>query len=105
MLDGIMLLWFAEVVASFVFVAIDISRTPESPVLKWGFGIVTLFTGPIGLVLYLLSCREPLPECTQSTYGLAGAKLSGPACIALPGTVLGLLLRPQFSPHCDYRSG
>ncbi|NYI40343.1 hypothetical protein [Demequina lutea] len=61
MLDGIMLLWFAEVLTSFAFVAIDIARTPESPVLKWGFVIVTLFTGPIGLVLYILSCREPLP--------------------------------------------
>src|SRR5674476_1064736 len=61
MLDGVMLLWFAEVVASFVFVASDIKRTPESPVLMWGFVIVTLFTGPIGLVLYILSCREPLP--------------------------------------------
>lgn len=60
-LDGIMLLWFAEVFASFVFVASDIVRTPESPVMKWGFVIVTLFTGPIGLVLYILSCREPLP--------------------------------------------
>ena len=61
MLVGIMLLWFAEVVASFAFVASDIARTPESPVLKWGFVIVTLFTGPIGLVLYILSCREALP--------------------------------------------
>lgn len=29
--------------------------------LKWGFVIVTLYTGPVGLVLYLWSCREPLP--------------------------------------------
>lgn len=71
MLDGIILLWFAEVFASLVFVASAIARTPESLIMKWGF--VTLFTGPIGLVLYIFSCREPLPESTQTTYGLAGA--------------------------------
>ncbi len=60
-LNGIMLLWFSEVVLSVVFVATDIRHTPESPVMKWGFVIVTLYTGPIGLFLYVLACREPLP--------------------------------------------
>src|SRR5262249_32879773 len=45
MLDGVMLLWFVLMAASLLFVAIDIRTTPESPVLKWGFVLLTAYTG------------------------------------------------------------
>jgi hypothetical protein len=61
MLDGVMLLWFVLTAAALLFVAIDIRSTPESPVLKWGFVLVTAYTGVIGAFLYVLGCREPLP--------------------------------------------
>ncbi len=52
MLDGAMLLWWILTVPSLLFVTIDIWRTtPESPVLKWAFIILTAFTGPVGRVL------------------------------------------------------
>src|SRR5262245_55675031 len=38
---GVMLLWFVLTAASLLFVAVDIRTTPESPVLKWGFVLVT----------------------------------------------------------------
>lgn len=60
MLQGIMALWFAQAILFAAFVAADSPWTPESPVLKWGFIIVTLYSGPIGLTLWLLTCREPL---------------------------------------------
>ena len=44
MLDGVMLLWFILTAISFLFVAIDIWRTPEANVMRWGFIILTLFT-------------------------------------------------------------
>jgi hypothetical protein len=61
MLDGIMLLWFILTAAALLFVAIDIRSTPESPVLKWGFVLLTAYTGVVGAFLYVLGCREPLP--------------------------------------------
>jgi hypothetical protein len=61
MLDGVMLLWFLLTAASVLFVAIDIRTTPESTVMKWGFVLVTAYTGVIGAFLYVLGCREPLP--------------------------------------------
>lgn len=61
MLNGVILLWFILTAISVVFVAIDIRSTPESPVLKWGFILVTAYTGPLGAFLYVLGCREPLP--------------------------------------------
>ena len=56
-----MLLWFLLTAAALLFVAVDIRRTPESPVLKWGFVLLTAYTGVIGAFLYVLGCREPLP--------------------------------------------
>ena len=61
MLDGVMLLWFLLTAASVLFVVIDIRTTPESTVLKWGFVLLTAYTGVVGAFLYVLGCREPLP--------------------------------------------
>lgn len=61
MLNGIIALWFVLTALSVAFVAIDIRSTPESPVLKWAFILITAYTGPLGAFLYVLGCREPLP--------------------------------------------
>ena len=62
MLEGVMLLWFLLEGISLLFVAIDIRATPESPVLKWGFVLLTAYTGVFGSFLYVIGCREPLPR-------------------------------------------
>ena len=58
MLDGVMLLVFVLTAAALLVVAIDIRSTPESPVLKWGFVLLTAYTGVIGAFLYVLGCRQ-----------------------------------------------
>lgn len=60
MLDGVMLLWFLLTALSLLFVVIDIRATPASPVLKWGFILLTAYLGPLGAFLYVFGCREPL---------------------------------------------
>ena len=47
MLYGAIWLWFILTFLAVAFVAIDIRSTPESPVLKWGFILVTLFMASI----------------------------------------------------------
>jgi len=86
MLDGVMLLWFLLTAAALLFVAVDIRTTPESPVLKWGFVLVTAYTGVIGAFLYVLGCREPLRGCMNATLRRAGGKRWDRRCIALPAT-------------------
>ena len=59
-LDPIIVLWFIAVGLSAVYVAWDaFTRNPEMTVMKWGWLLVTLYTGPIGAALYILSCQEP----------------------------------------------
>ena len=53
-------IWFAATALSVGYIAYDLfTRTPEMKVMKWGWLLVALYTGPVAFVVYLLSCREP----------------------------------------------
>ena len=59
-IDYFLAVWFALALASTLYVAIDQFRNnPEPVVMKWGFILVTLHTGPLGLLLYVLADKEP----------------------------------------------
>jgi hypothetical protein len=59
---GVLYAWFAIVLVSTAYVAYDaFTRNPELKVMKWGWVLVTLYIGPIGASLYVLSCKEPRP--------------------------------------------
>jgi Domain of unknown function (DUF4396) len=63
MLGGVIVLWFILTGLSLVFVIWDsITNTPVSWVQKLAWILVTAYTGPIGLFLYMLSCRNPGPR-------------------------------------------
>jgi len=62
MLEPLLVAWFVLVALSVAYVAWDAIRfNPEVGVMKWAFVLVTLYTGPIGLILYILACKEPYP--------------------------------------------
>lgn len=58
--DVVVLLWIVLTLASTAYVAWDaFTNNPELTVMKWGWVLVTLYTGPLGAVLYVMSCKEP----------------------------------------------
>jgi manganese oxidase len=60
--DYALIAWFVLALASTAYVAFDQFRNnPEPTVMKWGFILVTLYMGPIGLLLYVLADKEPQP--------------------------------------------
>lgn len=60
MLDGILALWFILTGLSLLFVIWDAAtNTPVSWVQKLAWILVTAYTGPLGLFMYLLACRNP----------------------------------------------
>ena len=62
LIDGVLLAWFVLTGLSALYVAWDaFTNNPELTVMKWGWLLVTLYTGPIGAALYVLSCKEPRP--------------------------------------------
>ena len=54
--------WLIVAVFSAAYVAWDqFHGNPEPVVMKWGFVLVTLYMGPIGLLLYVMADKEPTP--------------------------------------------
>jgi hypothetical protein len=91
MLDGVMLLWFLLTALSLLFVAVDIRTTPESPVLKWGFILLTAYTGPLGAFLYVLGCREPLPGLHERYVAVRWRQALGSTMHCVAGDGVGIL--------------
>jgi len=54
--------WLIVAALSAAYVAWDqFKGNPEPAVMKWGFVLVTLYMGPIGLLLYVMADKEPTP--------------------------------------------
>jgi Domain of unknown function (DUF4396) len=92
MLAGVILLWFVLTAMALLFVAIDIRTTPESPVLKWGFVLVTAYTGVFGAFLYVLGCREPLPGLHEQYTSARWRQTLGSTMHCVAGDGVGILV-------------
>ncbi len=92
MLNGVTLLWFILAAASVLFVTIDIRTTPESVVMKWGFVLVTAYTGVIGAFLYVLGCREPLPGMHEQYVATRWRQALGSTMHCVAGDGIGILV-------------
>ena len=82
MLEGVMLLWFLLAEIALLFVAIGIRTTPESPVLKWGFALLTAYTGVVGAFLLCSVAASRSPDCMSVTLRRVGGKRWGRRCTA-----------------------
>ena len=61
-IDVALALWFLLTALALAYVAWDAFKvTPQPVIMKWGWLLMTLYTGPLGAVLYVLSCQEPAP--------------------------------------------
>jgi hypothetical protein len=75
-----------------MFVAYDLfANTPEIGVMKWGWVLVTLYTGIIGLVVYLLSCREPFPGAHERYVAPRWKQAVGSTIHCLAGDATGII--------------
>lgn len=97
MLDGVMLLWFALTAVALLFVAIDIRSTPELLVLKWGFVLLTAYTGVVGAFLYVLGCREPLPGLHERYVSARWRQTLGSTMHCVAGDGVGILVGAVLS--------
>jgi FtsP/CotA-like multicopper oxidase with cupredoxin domain len=61
-IDLVLIVWFVLALLSSAYVAYDqFVHNPEPAVMKWGFVLITLYMGPIGLLLYVMADKEPKP--------------------------------------------
>lgn len=115
MLEGVMLLWFIQVAIATIFVAVDIRTTPEATVMKWGFVVITLSSGLFGALLYVLSCREPLPGTHELYVAARWRQVVGSTMHCVAGDGIGILAAAVITSHlglpmwadvfCEYALG
>lgn len=97
MLDGILILWAVLTVLSLVFVVYDlIVVTPEAGVMKVGWALVVLYTGPVGLFLYFMTCREPMPGTHEKFIDKLWKQSLGSEVHCLAGDATGIIIMAIF---------
>jgi hypothetical protein len=93
MITGIITVWFIFTALSALFVAYDLmANTPAMGVMKPGWVLVVLYTGPVGLFIYLLSCREPLPQTHERYIAPLWKQAVGSIIHCLAGDATGIIL-------------
>jgi hypothetical protein len=92
-IDYFLVGWFVLAFASTLYVGIDQYRNnPEPAVMKWGFILVTLYTGPVGLLLYVLADKEPRPGEHEEFIKPLWKQGVGSAIHCVAGDATGIIL-------------
>lgn len=61
-------------------------------VMKWGWVLVTLYTGVVGLVIYILSCREPAPNTHEKFVAPLWKQTVGSTIHCMAGDATGVIV-------------
>ncbi len=92
-IDYFLVVWFVLAIASTLYVGIDQYRNnPEPAVMKWGFILVTLYMGPLGLLIYVLADKEPRPGEHEEFVKPLWKQGVGSAIHCVAGDATGIIL-------------
>ncbi|GLC28211.1 hypothetical protein rosag_47240 [Roseisolibacter agri] len=92
LIDVALVAWFALTGLGAAYVAYDaFVRTPEMRVMKWGWLLVTLYTGPVGAAVYVLACQEPAPGAHEQFVRPLWKQALGSTIHCLAGDASGIV--------------
>ncbi len=93
LLNGALIMWFGLTVLSLAYLSYALMyQTPGVGVMKIAWFLVVLYTGPIGLFLYLLSCREPFPGTHELYIDFRWKQSLGSEIHCLAGDATGIII-------------
>jgi hypothetical protein len=105
-LSGALLLWYILTAASVAFMVYDLAvNTPAMGVMKAAWILIALYLGPIGLAVYLLSCRQPLPDTHDAFIAAHWKQSVGSLAHCLAGDATGIILAAVFTHHFHFANG
>jgi hypothetical protein len=106
MVGGALVLWYILTGASLIFLIYDLeTNTPAQWVMKLAWILIVLYTGPLGLFIYMLSCRQPL-EGTHDVFIAPHWKQSvGSLMHCVAGDATGIILGAIFTYHLSLPNG
>jgi hypothetical protein len=92
LVDGALLGWFSLTAIGLLYTGWDIRSTPELRVMKLGWLLVILFTGPVGAALYVLACKEPLQGTHKDFIRPLWKQALGSTIHCIAGDATGIIL-------------
>jgi hypothetical protein len=106
MIEGALIVWFILTAGSLVFLIYDLARrTPTMGVMKLAWVLIILYTGPIGLFIYLLSCRQPLPGTHSEFIRPHWKQAVGSMMHCVAGDATGIILSAAIVFHFGLPNG
>ena len=106
MTGGALLLWYLLTGASLVFLVYDLeTNTPAQWVMKLAWILIVLYTGPLGLFTYMLSCREPLPGTHDAFIAPHWKQSVGSLMHCVAGDATGIILGAIVTYHLSLPNG
>jgi hypothetical protein len=106
MIEGALAVWYLLTAASIVFMVYDLAtNTPAMGVMKAAWVLITLYLGPIGLFIYLLSCRQPLPGMHDAFIAAHWKQSVGSLAHCLAGDATGIILGAMLTFRFGFPNG
>ena len=103
---GVLLLWFILTGASLIFLIYDLeTNTPSMWVMKLAWILIVLYGGPLGLFLYLISCRQPMPGTHDQFIASHWKQSVGSLMHCVAGDATGLILGAIVTFHLGLPNG
>jgi FtsP/CotA-like multicopper oxidase with cupredoxin domain len=92
-IDIALVVWFVLAALSTAYVAYDqFAHNPEAGVMKWGFVLITLYMGPLGLLLYVMADKEPAPGTHEEFIKPLWKQAVGSTIHCCAGDATGIIL-------------
>ncbi len=105
-LTGTLTLWYLLTAGSQVLLVWDFAtNTPAGRVMKLAWVLVVFYTGPVGLLLYLLTCRQPLPGTHDQFIAAHWKQATGSLLHCVAGDATGIILSAAIVYHFGLPNG
>ena len=103
---GVLLLWFILTGLSFIFLMYDLqTNTPSMGIMKLAWFLIVLYTGPVGLFIYFLSCRQPLSGTHDEFIKPHWKQSVGSMIHCIAGDATGIILAAIVTFHLGLPNG
>lgn len=104
--NGMLIVWYVLTAGSLAFVIWDLlTNTPTLWVMKLAWILIVLYTGPVGLILYLLSCRQPMPGTHDQFISAHWKQSVGSMMHCVAGDATGIILAAAVVYHFGLPNG
>ncbi|MDN3505742.1 MAG: DUF4396 domain-containing protein [Simkaniaceae bacterium] len=106
MIDGVLLLWFLLTFGSLLFVLWDqFTNTPSLRIMTLAWALVILYTGPLGLFFYFLTCRQPMPDTHDQFIDPHWKQTVGSLIHCVAGDATAIIIMAALLHYVDIPNG